>query len=114
MNFWTNHLNVKYGFFISLVVITLLIFVPPVIVIQTKLWGAVNEFSRTDVSLVGVCGPSAVIEVSPWFYTYKFSGQNHLAEFRGSIASAACKRSFRIRLRNTGADWFVSSVRVVQ
>jgi hypothetical protein len=73
---------------IALLVIAALILLPPLFAERLEAWGAAKQLLPKDPRIAEQCGADAQIELSRWFYTYRFSGESGYAKFRGRVKSA--------------------------
>lgn len=87
-----------------------LVFAPPLLAHKLDAWDAAKELLPAEPALVAECGRAARVDLSRWFYTYKFSGENARAKFRGRVASATCDRSFTVELKRSSGEWAVTKL----
>ena len=103
-------LNAKNGFYISIFVLLALIFLPPVFVSSFEVWEIAHTLSSKNQDIVRACGKENQVNLSRWFYSYKFSGETASAKFRGTVKSKQCKRKFSVELRMDRGSWVVSNL----
>ena len=89
----------------ALAVVLGLVFIPPIFVEKLDAWDAAKNLLRNDQRLIAQCGDDAHVDLSRWFYTYKFSGDNVQARFRGSVVSASCDRRLTVGLQRREGEW---------
>ena len=100
----------RRGAWIALAIVLGLVFIPPMFADKLDAWDAAKSLLRTDQRLVAQCGGDARVDLSRWFYTYKFSGDNAQARFRGRVVSATCDRSLTVGLQRQSGEWKVSEL----
>jgi hypothetical protein len=102
--------KLQQGAWIALVIALGLTLIPPLVVDKLDVWDAAKGLLRTDQRLITQCGRDARVELSRWFYTYKFSGDNAQARFRGRVTSASCDQRLAVVLQRQGGQWRVSDL----
>lgn len=102
--------KLKQGAWIALAIVLGLTLVPPIFAEQLDAWDAAKALLRTDRTVVAYCGADARVELSRWFYTYKFSGDSAQARFRGRVVSTTCDRRLTVELRQQAGEWRVSDL----
>jgi hypothetical protein len=102
--------QLRRGAWIALTILLGLVLVPPIFVEKLDAWDAAQDLLRKDERLIAQCGEDARVNLSRWFYTYKFSGDNAQARFRGRVVSASCNRSLTVGLQRQAGEWKVSDL----
>lgn len=98
------------GAWIALAIVLGLVFIPPIFAEKLDAWVAANTLLRADQRLIAQCGGDAHVDLSRWFYTYKFSGDSAQARFRGRVVSALCDRRLTVELKRQAGEWAVSDL----
>jgi hypothetical protein len=106
----STRIKLRQGASIALAIVLGLTFIPPLIADKLDAWDAAKALLRADQRVVATCGAEARIDLSRWFYTYKFSGDSAQARFRGRVVSASCDRRLTVELNRQAGEWKVSDV----
>lgn len=80
-------------------------FLPPLFAGRLEAWDLARQSLSADTRVIEQCGIDARVELSRWFYTYRFSGENAYAKFRGQVKSATCDRKLTVELRRQAGVW---------
>ena len=102
--------QLRRGAWIALAIVLGLVFIPPMFVEKLDAWDAAKSLLRNDQRLIAQCGEDVRVDLSRWFYTYKFSGDNAQARFRGRVVSASCDRRLTVGLLRQAGEWRVSDL----
>lgn len=100
----------RQGGWSAVVIAAALVLVPPLFAENLEGWEAAKRLLPAEPALVGQCGTDARIVLSKWFYTYKVSGDNAQAKFRGRVRGPTCDRSFSVELKGDAGDWKVTQL----
>lgn len=100
--------RLRRGSLYALIVIGVLILLPPLFAHKLDAWEAAGRLVPLHSQVVEQCGTDAKIVLSRWLYSYRFSGDNAYAKFRGHIATSSCDRSFAVELERRNEQWTIS------
>lgn len=95
---------------IALLILAALILVPPLFAEKLDAWDAAKLLLPKEPRLIDQCGPDSRVELSRWFYTYRFSGESAQAKFRGRVLSASCDRRLTVELQRQTGTWKLSGL----
>lgn len=104
--------RLRGGLWVSSVVIACLVFIPPLVADQISIWRDAPAMVAADPRTIERCGAGARVELSRWFYTYKFSGEWSQARFTGSMASGLCKQRFYVVPSRDGGAWQIDQLAI--
>lgn len=99
--------RLRQGAWIALAVVVALLLIPPMLAEKLDAWDAATGLLDKDPRLIAQCGDDVRVDLSPWFYTYKFSGDYAQARFRGRALSNSCDRSLTVEVQRTAGKWQV-------
>lgn len=102
--------GVRWALFIALA----LVFLPPLLLGFLPVWPDAKDLSANDKRLLDMCKSPANVELSRWFYTYKFSGESGDAVFSGQVVGVDCEKRFRVRLKKKASVWAIDQIIVSQ
>jgi hypothetical protein len=102
--------NWRLGVCVACIVIVGLIVIPPLIAPHLDEWEAAASGLPATREVQLACGNNATIELSRWFYSFKVSGANGYAKFRGRASSAICNRSFVVEQERRNYTWRIDKV----
>jgi|GEM_PF-6007121 len=97
--------RLRSGAWVAVATILGLVFIPPMFAEKLDAWDAAKTLLHADQRLKSVCGDDARVELSRWFYTYKFSGDDAQARFRGRVVGVSCDRPFTVGLNRESGKW---------
>jgi hypothetical protein len=97
--------DLKKGAWIALVILISLVFVPPMFADKLEAWDAAKNLVRVDPRMIARCGVEPRVELSRWFYTYKFSGDSAQARFRGRLVASSCDLRFTVAVHLERGVW---------
>lgn len=97
----------RRGAWAALGVLLSLIFVPPIFADRLDAWEAANALVSADKRIIAKCGAEPRVELSRWFYTYRFSGEFAEARYRGRLVGAMCDLRFNATVRRETGSWAI-------
>lgn len=100
----------REGAWFAAAIAAALVFIPPLFAHKLDGWNAAKELLPAEQALVAACGKEMRVDLSRWFYTYQFSGDNAEAKFRGRVTSPSCDRGFTVELRSRSDAWKVTKL----
>ncbi|WP_230181206.1 hypothetical protein [Aquabacterium sp. CECT 9606] len=97
--------RLRNGMGTALLILAALIFLPPLVVDKLDAWHEAPSLLAENSRLIEQCGLGVRVDLSRWFYTYRFSGSNAYAKFRATAISSVCNKSLIVELKKQGNVW---------
>lgn len=105
-----KRISARFGARWAILVTVLLLAVPPIVASWLPSCDATLAELRSSPELISRCGPESRIELSRWFYTYKFVGSSSNARYRGAANGKGCNVSFVMKMQGESGDWRIQSL----
>jgi hypothetical protein len=102
--------RLKYGLITGGIITFALVFLPPLFAHRLEAWVAAERLLPIEPKLVSVCGSDVKINLSRWFYTYRFSGEDADARFNGMVHSKTCEKDFVVQLKRNNHRWEINNI----
>jgi len=100
----------RQGAWTAFAVVLGLVFIPPMVADKLDGWDAATNLLAKNQQLIETCGADVRVDLSRWFYTYRFSGENAQARFSGQAMSKTCHLRFAVHLRREDGEWKVTEL----